>query len=674
MGGQKPPSSPEESDSTGEPLSFPARVRRTLFGSPKSLADSSLFHRLTLVPFLAWIGLGADGLSSSAYGPDEGFRTLGEHTYLLLALAVMTTVTVLVISAAYKRIIEEFPHGGGGYVVATKLLGPNVGVVSGCALLVDYVLTISVSIAAAGDAIFSFLPLAWHGVKPVAEVAFVLGLIVLNIRGVRESVMVLLPVFLVFLLTHAVAILGGVFAHAGQAPAVAAEVGGGFSRGLATLGLGGMAALLLKAYSMGGGTYTGIEAVSNGLPIMREPRAKTGRRTMTYMAASLSFTAAGLLVCYLLWRVTPVEGKTMNAVLFERMAGGLPLGMALVWITLLSEGLLLVVAAQAGFIDGPRVLANMALDNWMPRRFATLSSRLTTQNGIVLMGVLALVVLLYTHGDVRSLVVMYSINVFLTFSLSMLAMTIWTVKSRAQRTHWRRRTGIFATGLLLCVTVLVITTIEKFGEGGWITIGVTALLLGLCFLIRGHYRLVAGKLAQLYQEMKPVIAAVEEHTPAVRRAFNPAQPTAALLVAGYSGLGVHTLLTILRTFKGHYRNLVIISVGVVDSGEFKGKDALDELQARTADTVAKYVELASKLGVPAVGRTALGTDVVDEAEKLCLAVAHDFPDVTFFAGQVIFQRDKWFQHLLHNDTAFALQKRLQWRGRTMVILPARVGS
>ncbi len=259
MGARKPPSSPEEPESAGEPLSFPGRVRRALFGSPKSLADSSLFHRLTLVPFLAWIGLGADGLSSSAYGPNEAFRTLGEHTYLLLVLALMTTGTVLVISAAYKRIIEEFPHGGGGYVVATKLLGEKVGVVSGCALLVDYVLTISVSIAAAGDAIFSFLPLAWHGVKPAAEVAFVLGLIVLNIRGVRESVMVLLPVYMVFLLTHAAAILDGVFAHAGQVPAVAAEVGGG--------------------------TYTGIEAVSNGLPIMREPRAKTGRRTMSYMAA-----------------------------------------------------------------------------------------------------------------------------------------------------------------------------------------------------------------------------------------------------------------------------------------------------------------------------------------------------------------------------------------------------
>src|SRR5262249_22279333 len=135
------------------------RLRRVLIGAPRDLADRGLFHRLSLIPFLAWVGLGADGLSSSSYGPEEAFRTLGEHTYLALGLAIAMATTVFVISAAYSRIIEEFPHGGGGYVVATKLLGERLGVVSGSALLVDYVLTITVSIAAAGDALFSIAPL-----------------------------------------------------------------------------------------------------------------------------------------------------------------------------------------------------------------------------------------------------------------------------------------------------------------------------------------------------------------------------------------------------------------------------------------------------------------------------------------------------------------------------------
>ncbi|MBF0442228.1 MAG: APC family permease, partial [Oligoflexales bacterium] len=134
------------------------KLRRVVLGAPKNPLDQSVFHKLSLVPFLAWIGLGADGLSSSSYGPEEAFKALHGHTYLALGLVLITVLTVIIIATAYSRIIENFPHGGGGYVVATKLLGRPFGVVSGCALLVDYVLTITVSIAAAGDALFSFLP------------------------------------------------------------------------------------------------------------------------------------------------------------------------------------------------------------------------------------------------------------------------------------------------------------------------------------------------------------------------------------------------------------------------------------------------------------------------------------------------------------------------------------
>ncbi len=169
---------------------------------------------MALVPFLAWIGLGADGLSSSAYGPPEAYKALGEHHYLALFLALMTAVTVLVISAGYSRIIEHFPTGGGGYVVATKLLGPYAGVTSGAALLVDYVLTVTTSVAAGGDAIFDLLP-SLQSAKLTTEVVVLLLLIVLNLRGVKESVNVLMPVFLVFVATHLVMIVGGIIGHAG---------------------------------------------------------------------------------------------------------------------------------------------------------------------------------------------------------------------------------------------------------------------------------------------------------------------------------------------------------------------------------------------------------------------------------------------------------------------------
>lgn len=665
---QPSPESPAPGDPPEEKPPVADKVRRVLFGAPRDLADKSLFHHLSLVPFLAWVGLGADGLSSSSYGPMEAFLTLREHTYLAVGLATLTALTVFIIAAAYSRIIEEFPHGGGGYLVATKLLGERWGLLSGSALLVDYVLTVTVSIAAAGDALFSFLPLGWHEWKLAFELVCIVGLTTLNIRGVKESVIALLPVFILFLVTHVVLIGGGLLLRAPALPATAAAAAQGFRSGLTTLGAGGMMLLFLHAYSLGGGTYTGLEAVSNGMAIMREPRVHTGRRTMVYMSTSLAFTAAGLLVCYLLWNVGAAEGKTLNAVLAEKFVAGAPFGRAFVVATLLSEGALLVVGAQAGFIDGPRVLANMAVDSWVPHRFAALSERLTTGNGIVLMGAASLAALLYTRGDVQHLVVMYSINVFLTFSLSMFGMAREWLRRRTEAKHWRRRWALFTLGFLLCATILGITVFEKFLEGGWVTLVATGSLVLLCVAIRAHYRTVGAKLAELYEQL----GAVACPTGGPRLEVDRKKPTAVVMVAAYGGLGIHTVLNLFRAFPGHFKNLVFVSVGVLDSGGFKGEDAVDALTERTVGALEQYVSLACGLGVPATYRYAIGTDAVEEAEKLCRQLAAEFHGCTFFAGKVIFQRERWYQRLLHNETAYLVQKRLQWAGLTMVILPAKV--
>ncbi len=647
------------------PRGFFARTKRFLIGSPKDFSDTSLFHKISLIPFLAWIGLGADGLSSSSYGPEEAFKTLREHTYLAIPIALMMGFTVFIISAAYRRIIEEFPYGGGGYVVASKLLGHKAGVISGCALIVDYILTITVSVAAAGDALFSFLPMHWHFLKISVEVFFIMFLTILNIRGAKESVIVLTPIFIIFLLTHIFGIFGGIFWHLSEFSTVTEHVASGFQNGVHSLGFGALFLLFIHAYSMGGGTYTGIEAVSNGLPIMREPKVKTGKRTMVYMAVSLAFTAAGLLLCYLLWGITPIEGKTMNAVLFEKMAVNLPFGSTLVIITLLSEGLLLVVAAQAGFIDGPRVLANMAVDSWFPRRFAALSERLTTGNGIIIMGITSLLALLYTHGDVGALVVMYSINVFLTFSLSIFGM----LKSYIAEKKPRRTSGIliFSAGFILCATILVITVIEKFTEGGWVTLLVTSVLVLMCLAIRGHYHKVAKKLRHLQVDVNELCC---QPVAPVREGQIPR--SAAILVAGYGGLGLQTVKSVLENFPGVFQNFIFISVGVIDSGVFKGEEEIHRLEMETMKMLSKYVVLMKGLGVQADFRYAIGTEVVQEGFYVCHEIAQDLPHTTFFTGKVIFEKEQWFDKILHNETAFSLQKRLQIAGHTMVIMPAKV--
>ncbi|HEY7725544.1 MAG TPA: APC family permease [Anaeromyxobacteraceae bacterium] len=647
-------------------------LRRILFGAPRDLRDPNTFHRISLIAFLAWVGLGADGLSSSAYGPDESFRALGSHPYLAPALALASTFTVFVISIAYSQIIRRFPFGGGGYVVATRLLGPRWGVVSGSALLVDYMLTISTSIAAAADQLFSVLPPPWHPWKLAVEALAIGSLVVLNLRGVKESVTVLAPIFIAFLGTHAVFVLGGIGSHLGELPRVAGEVRSGFSSGLATLGAAGLFAVFLRAYTMGAGTYTGIEAVSNGLQIMREPKVQTARRTMVYMSVSLALTAGGILLLYMLFRVTPVEGRTLNAVTLSAFAGGwrpfgIPAGAAFVVLALGAEAALLVVAAQAGFIDGPRVMANMAIDSWLPHRFAQLSDRLSMQNGVLLMGGAAMATLLYTRGDITTLVTMYSINVFVTFSLSQWAMMRhwWQAAGQPGR---RRGFAVHGVALALCAAILLGAIYEKFGEGGWVTLVVTGLVVALCLAIRAHYRAVQESLHRLNEVMSALPAAA----PVERKALDPKAATAALLVGGYGGLGIHALLTVQRLFPGHHRNFVFLSVGVIDSAAMKGVEEVEDVARRTEESLRRYVELARRLGLAADFRMAVGTEAVAEAEKLCLSVAREFPRSLFFAGKLVFEQERWYQRFLHNETAYQIQRRLQFAGLNAMVLPVRV--
>ena len=655
------------------PQTFTQKIKRAVVGGPRNVEDPSVFHSVSLVAFLAWVGLGADGLSSSSYGPEEAFKALGDQTYLAVGLALATAFTVFIISYAYRHIIEQFPFGGGGYVVASKLLGPKAGLVSGSALIIDYVLTITISVAAGADAVFSFLPADLHGAKLPVEFT-VLGLLMLmNMRGIKESVKILTPVFIVFLITHAALIAGVIGSHVSEFPTMATEFKTGYHHGLSTLGAGGMLLLFMRAYSMGGGTYTGIEAVSNGLMIMREPKVATGKRTMLLMAVSLAITAGGIILAYLLMHVSPVDGKTMNAVLAERFAdrftlGHFPAGHWFVQITLVSEALLLFVAAQAGFIDGPRVMANMATNSFLPHRFSQLSDRLTMQNGVFLMGGASLAALIYTRGNVSHLVVMYSINVFVTFSLSQLAMCRFWIRHREKHGNWKWNLVIHGVGFVLCAGILGVTIFEKFAEGGWVTMALTGTLVALCLMIRRHYRRVQENLKRLDE----VLRAVPAVGISVDKAIAPNAPTAVLMVGAYAGLGVHSLLTIQRLFPNYYKNFIFLSVGVVDAATFKDLDEVEEVRSRTENSLIRYVELSQRLGLAADFRMSVGTEAVAEAEKLCEKVGKEFPRAMFFAGKLIFEQERWFQRLLHNETDYALQRRLQFVGLNAMVLPVRV--
>jgi hypothetical protein len=656
--------------------SFVRRVRGLVIGKPRDPLDKGVFEKITLAAVLAWIGLGADGLSSACYGPQEAFLVLGDHYRLSILLVFLTMTTVFLLSRSQLRVVQLFPSGGGGYGVASRLLGPFPGLVSGSALLVDYVLTISVSIAACGDAIFSFIPLSWHFLEMPFELALIGALTLLNLRGIRESVTALMPIFFVFLLTHALAIVYAIASHASGLPDVISDAVVDVRSGIVDPELGwlGLAAIVLRAYAYGGGTYTGIEAIANSVQAFREPRVETAKKTLTYMGISLAIVAGGLLFAYLLYDVRWTEGKTLNAVLFESVAREAPLPSGLsttiVWVALVSEGALLFVAAQAGFVDGPRVISNMALDSWMPRRFSNLSDRLVMSQGICLFGAVGAACLLLTGGSLSTLVTMYSINVFLTFTLSQLGLlrSDWP---RRLEPGVRREIGWVFTTFVAAASLLGLTMWFKFGEGGWITLLVTGVVVLTGLVIRRHYESVKHALADLdviLQQSRP--GRMDYPNPPLQ----PNAPTACLLVGGFSGLGIHSYLWIHRMFPNWFKNFYFLSAGVIGVSEFKGEEEITRLREKTKENLQLYLAMTRAQGLYAEARMSFGTDAVDELMLLCKEIARDHPRVVFFLGKLIFYRENFFTWFLHNHTAEYLQRRLQFEGLQSVILPIRVRS
>ena len=655
------------------------RLKQIFIGGSRDLKDRTLFHALSLTAFLAWIGLGADGLSSACYGPEEAFLALGGQNYLGLLVALGSAATVFIISASYAQIIELFPTGGGGYLVASKMLSPTLGMVSGCALLIDYVLTIALSIASGTDAFFSFLPIEYHPYKLIFAAVGVILLIVINLRGVRESVVPLIPIMLAFVVLHVFAIFYSLIDHAGNIPQVFEGTAQQVSDTSGAIGIFGLMFLLLKSYSFGAGTYTGIEAVSNGLPVIREPRVENGKRTMKYMAISLAFMVTGLMIAYLLYHVEHTPGKTLNAVLFESISVSWNPTTARVFVlaTLLSEAALLFVAAQTGFLGGPRVLANMAIDRWFPTRFTMLSDRLVTHNGILIMGGAALALLLATRGSVKFLVVLYSITVFITFFLSQLGMVRHWLQVRTTYKKWVRKISVSGIGLILTTFILAAVSILKFHDGGWLTLLVTGLLVSIALGVRRHYRWTERQLGRL-NDLMVTAAAVSEKQYATKPngsplpAPDPKARTAVLLVNGFNGLGIHTLLNVMRLFEGSFKNYIFVQVGVVDVGNFKGSAEVDRLREHIESEGNRYVAYLHHHGYHAESRCSIGVDVVDELELIVGQIREEYPQSVLFGGQLVFEKENFTTRLLHNYTIFAVQKRLYHQGIPMVILPIRV--
>ena len=649
----------------------PAKLRELVLGKALDPLKPETRHSLALVAFFAWVGLGADGLSSSSYGPEYTFRALGGYPDLGLYMAIATAVTVFVIALAYNQVIELFPTGGGGYRVATRLVGPYLGLIAGCALVLDYVLTIAISVAAGVDALASLLPLAFQHYKLPAEVLAIVLLIFLNLRGIKEAIRVLLPVFLGFILTHFVLIVYGIVAHAAFLPDLVPHTVDASTLVAGDIGWLGVAGMLLFAYSQGGGTYTGLEAVSNNINMLAEPRVHTGKMTMLYMAISLAFTASGIILLYLLWQVEPVDGQTLNATVFKDIIADIGFGEWgnwAIWIGVLAfEAGLLFVAANTGFLGGPAVLSNMAADSWVPHKFRYLSTRLVTQNGILLMGIAALGILFWTGGEVTVLVVLYSVSVFLTFAISLFGLCMYWLRKRREL-KWKRRFLLSLIGFLICSGILAVLLVEKFADGGLAAVATIGVLSALCIYIRNHYR-----------EAKRAIQSVDQvfaHQPfgpcKGRIEPDPNEQTAVFIVGSSRGGGLHALLWVQRMFPGHFKNFIFVNARTVDAHVYGGEGAVEQMRAEAESTLKFFVDFCQSHGMASTSYLGFGTDAVTEVTRLCEKVSQEYPNSIFFTSKLTFEHENWFTRLLHNQAALAIQRRLHFEGLQMVILPMKV--
>ncbi|EKD54912.1 MAG: hypothetical protein ACD_60C00034G0002 [uncultured bacterium] len=649
-------------------MSIVSKLKHYVIGDPLNPFNPNTLRHVSLIAFLAWVGLGADGLSSSCYGPEEAFVALGHHHRLALYIALATAATVFIISMGYNQVIELFPSGGGGYKVATQLLGSHIGLISGAALIVDYILTIAVSIASGTDAIFSMLPHAALPYKLFAESLLLILLMVINLRGIKESIKLLLPIFLGFVIIHFTLIIYGIAAHSRGLLAIIPDTVKETRSLAVTMGWVPLLAIMLHAYSLGSGTYTGLEAVSNNVNRLSEPRVRTGKWTMFYMAVSLSFTAAGIILLYLLWDATPVHGQTLNAVVFHSILGNSTGGKILFFITLTLEAALLFVGANTGFIAGPSVLANMAVDSWVPNRFRHLSTRLVIQNGLILFGISALVILLWSHGHVSLLVILYSINVFITFSLSLLGLSVYWAKQRHKASpQWIMRLAFSLFAFLITSGILCVTLSSKFESGGWFTVVITCTVIGLCLLIKKHYNSVNQKLIELDAQLKQPIT---EHAPPVIP--DPHQPTAVIFVGKSFGVGMHTLLCVLRIFPRYFKNFIFVSVGIVDVESFTASTTLLKMQQEVNQTLEYFVSYCQQYGLAAESYAAFGTDTVEKLTELAEKVGEKYSNCIYFSSKLIFDKDNWINRILHNETPTTLQRYLHLQGKELMILPMKI--
>jgi amino acid transporter len=467
------------------------RIRTALFGRPLSIYDE-VRERLGVIPGLSIFG--SDNISSSAYATEEIMRVLALAGAGALAITMPITIGIVIVLAvvviSYRQTIGAYPNGGGSYIVASDNLGTLPGLTAAAALLTDYVLTVAVSVAAGVAALTSIAPELFD-IRVALSVALVVVISMVNLRGVRESGLV----FTIPTYVYLVAILGLLAVGFGrfvtgtmpeyQAPA--AWLGTSVAEPLGLL-------LILRAFASGSVALTGVEAVSNGVPAFRPPEARNARVVVTLMGVffGVIFLGMSFLAMQLGVLPDPTEQETVLSQLTRTFVGA---GTPFHYLVQLSTAVLLVLAANTAFADFPRLSSILARDSFLPRVFQFRGDRLAFNGGIIVLGVVAIGLIVAFQGSVTALIPLYTVGVFIAFTLSQSGMVRRWWRLRGEAGRWRTKAAINAIGAITTGVVAVEVAASKFALGAWVVLVLIPILIGVMLFIRRQYQSTASQLA-----------------------------------------------------------------------------------------------------------------------------------------------------------------------------------
>ncbi len=608
-----------------------ASIKRIVVGRPLASHEE---ENQRLIKTVALAVFSSDAISSTAYATEEILHVLVPTAGLaafnyLIPIALIVAVLLLIVASSYRQTIFAYPNGGGSYVVAKENLGEMPSLVAGASLLVDYVLTVAVSVSAGTAAILSAVePLRPYRVEVCLVFVFLLTLA--NLRGLKESGSIFaIPTYL-YIVAMGLLITVGLFRIFGggmQALPMTGQRAEWFNADTGGAGLAGVTAILLmRAFSSGAVALTGVEAISNGVPAFRRPESKNAAKTLTIMAAILGTYFIGISIVAKRLQPIPNEEETVISQLGAQVFGGR--GVPYIILTVATAAILLL-AANTGYADFPRLSQLIARDGYLPRQLASRGDRLVFSNGILALSVTAALLLVAFGGLTTHLIPLYAVGVFTSFTLSQGGMVLHHMREREPR--WQLGAVVNALGSMATFIVLIIVVVSKFTQGAWVPVALIPIIVVLLKAISRHYTRLGDAL---------------KIEPSERKAINI--NNTVIVLVGNLHKGVLPALAYAESLRP--RNLVALHVA-------SDEEEQERMQAQWSD-----FGLEVPLEILYSPYRDLNRSVLRYIDEIATLRPTDI--VTVVIPEFVVTH--WWEHLLHNQSALLLKGRLLFRRNTVV--------